>query len=109
MTGYFEVKKNSSDEFSFNLKSGNHKVILSSQIYITRQGALGGVASVQQNASNDTRFNRLTAKSNEPYFVLKATNGEVIGKSEMYSNTSSMEDGIVSVKQNGVSTTLREI
>ena len=42
MTGYFEVKKNSSDEFSFNLKSGNHKVILSSQIYNTRQGALGG-------------------------------------------------------------------
>ena len=84
MTGYFEVKKNSSDEFSFNLKSGNHKVILSSQIYNTRQGALGGVASVQQNASNDTGFKRrLTAKSNEPYFVLKATNGEVIGKSEM--------------------------
>ncbi len=109
MTGYFEVKQNSSDEYSFNLKSGNHKVILSSQIYNTRQGALGGVASVQQNASNDSGFKRLTAKSNEPYFVLKATNGEVIGKSEMYANTSSMEDGIVSVKQNGVLTTLREI
>ncbi len=109
MAGYFEVKQNGLEEYSFNLKSANHKVILSSQIYDTRQRALSGVASVQQNASNDTRFNRMTTKGNEPYFVLRATNGEVIGKSEMYSNTSSMEDDIVRVKQNGVSTTLREI
>ncbi len=109
MTGYFELKQSGSDQYSFNLKSGNHEIILTSQSYNTRQGALKGVASVQQNATDDGNFDRLTAKSNEPYFVLKAGNGEVIGKSEMYSSTSSMEVGIASVKKNGVSTTLHEI
>lgn len=33
-------------------------------------------------------------------FNLKAGNGEVIGKSEMYSSTSAMENGIASVMRN---------
>ena len=39
--------------------------------------------------------------SGDPYFVLKAANHEIIGKSEMYSSTSAMENGIESVKKNG--------
>jgi uncharacterized protein YegP (UPF0339 family) len=108
MTGYFEVTQSRSDKYSFNLKSKNHKVILSSQTYNTRQGALNGVASVQRNALLDNHFGRLTAKSNEPYFILRAGNGEVIGRSEMYASTSGMEDGIASVKANAASTTMRE-
>ena len=34
-------------------------------------------------------------------FVLTATNGQTIGKSEMYSRSSGMENGIASVKKNG--------
>ena len=33
-------------------------------------------------------------------FVLTATNGQTIGKSEMYSRSSGMENGIASVKKN---------
>ena len=40
------------------------------------------------------------AKDGSPYFVLKAANGEPIGKSEMYKTTSSMENGIASVARN---------
>ena len=40
------------------------------------------------------------SKADEPYFVLKAANGEVIGTSEMYSSTSAMRKGIASVKKN---------
>ena len=35
-----------------------------------------------------------------PFFNLKATNGQVIGKSEMYSSKSACENGIESVKKN---------
>ncbi len=45
-------------------------------------------------------FNRKEAKDGCPYFNLKASNGQVIGSSEMYSNNSAMENGIVSVKEN---------
>ena len=44
---------------------------------------------------------RKASKKGEPYFVLKAANGEVIGKSEMYSGNSGIENGVASVKKNG--------
>ena len=109
MTGYFEVAQSRYNTYTFNLKSSNHKTILSSQTYQTREGALNGVASVQKNATLDDHFGRLTARTNEPYFVLSAGNGEVIGKSERYTSTNGMEDGIASVKANGTSTIMREI
>jgi uncharacterized protein YegP (UPF0339 family) len=43
---------------------------------------------------------RKNSKKGEPYFVLKAANGKVIGTSEMYSSESAMNDGIKSVKKN---------
>jgi len=36
----------------------------------------------------------------EPFFVLKAPNGQIIGKSEMYDSAKGMENGIASVKAN---------
>ncbi|MCB0638357.1 MAG: YegP family protein [Lewinella sp.] len=38
--------------------------------------------------------------------MLKASNGQVIGKGEMYSKAASMENGIASVKKNADSPTL---
>ena len=37
---------------------------------------------------------------NQPFFVLKAANGKIIGQSEMYSSAAAMEKGIASVKAN---------
>ena len=37
---------------------------------------------------------------NTYYFNLKATNGQVIGSSEMYSSESARENGIESIKKN---------
>jgi uncharacterized protein YegP (UPF0339 family) len=52
---------------------------------------------VKKNAGNDKRFERKTAKDGSPYFVMKAANGEPIGKSEMYKTKKSMENGVASV------------
>ncbi len=100
MPGKFEIKTGKSGKFSFNLKASNGQVILSSESYDTRKGAEGGIASVKKNAGSDARFERKTAKDGSAYFVLKASNGEVIGKSEMYKSVASMENGIVSVGKN---------
>jgi uncharacterized protein YegP (UPF0339 family) len=59
-----------------------------------------GVESVRKNATDDNRYERKTAKNDEAYFVLKAGNGEPLGRSETYSSTSAMENGIESVKKN---------
>ncbi len=100
MAGKFEIKTGKSGKFSFNLKASNGQVILSSETYDTRKGAEGGIASVRKNAGTDARFERKTAKDGSAYFVLKASNGEIIGKSEMYKTKASMENGIASVGKN---------
>ena len=100
MPGKFEIKTGKTGKFSFNLKASNGQVILTSESYDSRKGAEGGIASVKKNAGNDARFERKTAKDGSPYFVLKASNSEIIGKSEMYKTKRSMENGVASVGKN---------
>jgi uncharacterized protein len=101
MTGYYDLKKTVSGGFMFNLKAGNQEVILTSETYNTKQAAEAGIASVQTNSPTDERYERKSSIRDEPYFVLKATNNQTIGKSEMYPSSSAMENGITSVKANG--------
>lgn len=98
--GKFEIKKDKSGQFRFNLKATNGQVILSSEAYTTKPSCENGIASVKTNSQDDSKYDRKTAKDGSPYFNLKATNGQVIGTSEMYSGTSAMENGIASVKSN---------
>lgn len=99
MAGYFELKA-SGTQYMFNLKSGNHEVILTSERYTSKQGAQGGIASVKTNSPHDSRYQRKVATNGSPFFVLVAANGETLGRSELYSSTSAMENGISSVKAN---------
>lgn len=103
MAGKFELKKGKTGKFSFNLKSGNGQVVFTSQTYDNKRSATAGISSVKKNASKDTSYERKTSTKKQPYFVMKATNGQVIGKSQMYSNAVSMEKGIKSVGLNAPS------
>lgn len=100
MAGKFELKKTASDQFMFNLKAANGQVILTSEQYVSKSGALNGIASVKTNAPNDSSYERKLSSGNQPYFVMKASNHQIIGRSEMYSSQSAMENGIASVKSN---------
>jgi uncharacterized protein YegP (UPF0339 family) len=100
MAGKFEIKTAKNGKVHFNLKASNGQVLLTSEKYESRQGAEGGIASVKKNAGSDARFERKTSKDGSSYFVLKAANGEPLGKSEMYKTKRSMENGIASVGKN---------
>ncbi len=100
MAGKFELKQGNSGKFTFNLKSGNGQVILTSQPYEAKASAMTGIESVRKNSQDDARFVRKEATDGSPFFVLTATNGQTIGKSQMYSSASAMENGIASVKTN---------
>ena len=107
--GKFEVKTTSSGKTMFNLKAGNGQVILTSEQYNSKSACENGIESVRTNSQNDARFERKTAKDGSPYFNLKASNGQVIGKSEMYTSTSAMENGIASVKKNAPDAKVEEV
>jgi uncharacterized protein YegP (UPF0339 family) len=100
--------KRSGDQYMFNLKAGNHEVILTSERYTTKASAQDGIASVRQNSPIDERYQRKTATNGSPYFSLSAANGQSIGRSEMYSSAAARDAGIASVKTNGPSTVVKD-
>jgi uncharacterized protein YegP (UPF0339 family) len=104
MTGKYVITR-SGTEYLWNLKAGNGEKILTSERYSTKDSAKGGIESCKTNSPKDERYERRTSSASQPYFVLKAGNGEVIGTSEMYSSTSSRDNGIKSCKENGPSAT----
>ena len=101
MAASFDLKVTPSGKFMFNLKAGNGQTILTSELYESKGAAENGIESVRKNAGDDNRYERKESKKGEPYFSLKAGNGQSIGKSEMYSGNAGMENGIESVKTNG--------
>lgn len=109
MAGKFELKPTASGQFMFNLKASNGQVILTSEQYKEKRGAENGIESVRTNAPLDERYERKESKRNEPYFTLKAANGQVIGMSEMYSSKAAMENGIESVKNHAPDATLEDL
>lgn len=103
MAGKFVLENAKGGKFRFNLCAGNGQVILSSETYNSKKSAMNGIASVGKNCSNEKCIDRKVAKDGRPYFNLKSTNGQVIGKSQMYKSAASMEKGIRSVQNNGMS------
>jgi uncharacterized protein len=109
MAAKFEIKKTATGKFHFNLKAANGEVILSSEVYESKGAAESGIASVKTNALQDAQFERKTSAKNEPFFVLKAVNQQVIGRSEMYSSAAGCENGIASVKKNAAEATISDL
>lgn len=109
MAGYYQLKKGSSGKYSFNLVAANHEVILMSESYAAKSGAEGGIASVQKNGSDDAHFEKRVSAKQQPYFVLKAGNGSIVGTSEMYSGEAARDNGIESVKKNAPSTEIKDL
>lgn len=109
MIGTFEIKTTSNDRFVFNLKAGNGEVILTSGTLPTREEVAAVIASVRSSAPFDGQYERKVGANDKPYFVLKAVDGAVLGRSEMYSSHSSMENGIKSVMRNAATAAIKDL
>ncbi|ROT94729.1 DUF1508 domain-containing protein [Marinobacter sp. R17] len=101
MSARYELFTGSNSQYYFRLKASNDKTILQSEGYVNKGGAQNGVESVRQHSPFDKFYDRRTSNAREPYFVLYASNGKIIGTSQMYSSTYARDEGIASVKQNG--------
>lgn len=106
--GTFLVTKRKNDEFQFVLKAGNGQVILSSEGYSSKAACENGIESVRKNSQEDARFEKLESKNGKPYFNLKASNGQIIGNSELYESAAARDNGIESVKKNAPDSDVKE-
>ncbi|MGN6437301.1 MAG: YegP family protein [Agriterribacter sp.] len=106
--GKFTITKRTNGEFQFNLKASNGQTILSSEGYSTKTNCENGIESVRKNSQDDSKYDRKISTNGKFYFNLKATNGQIIGSSEMYESAAARDNGIASVKTNAPSATIEE-
>ncbi len=100
MKAKFQIfRSTANSQYYYRLRSANNEIILSGEGYTTKQSCLNGIASVKANAPFDSRYDRRIASNGQYYFVLKAANGEIIGRSELYVTTYSRDNGIAAVKR----------
>ncbi|MCX6216764.1 YegP family protein [Spirosoma sp.] len=101
--GRFVITTRKNGEFQFNLKAGNGQIILTSEGYSSKSACQNGVESVKINSQDDAKFDRKVSSNGKHYFSLKASNGQIIGSSELYESEASRDKGIASVKHNAPS------
>ncbi len=104
--GKFVISKRKNGEFQFRLKANNGQEILASEGYSSKANCENGIESVRKNSQDDNKFERKVSTNGKPYFNLKATNGQVIGTSELYESESGRDNGIESVKKNAPDATV---
>ena len=108
MAGKFVTSLGKDGKHYFNLKAGNGETILQSQGYASEKSCHGGIDSVRRNSQNTERFEKKTASNGKFYFVLTATNGQTIGKSQMYRTEKGCDNGMKSVATNAPDAALSE-
>ena len=100
MSGKFCISKGKDGKGYFNLKAGNGEVILQSQGYSSASGCTNGIESVRTNSQDESKFECREAKDGRFYFIIKANNGQEIGRSQMYKSNSGCKNGMASVATN---------
>ncbi|MBT8041320.1 MAG: YegP family protein [Xanthomonadales bacterium] len=108
MAGKFVVFKGKDGKDYFRLKAGNGEVIFTGQGYASRKSCLNGIESVRKNSQDPDRFDVRTAKNGRTYFVLTATNGQEVGRSQMYKSDSGCRNGMKSVTKNAADSAVVE-
>jgi uncharacterized protein YegP (UPF0339 family) len=98
--GAFELFVDVKGEYRFRLRSPNGQIVLASEGYKQKAGALNGIASVRENAPTYARFVLKDPSADDQYwFVLRAANNEIIGVSEMYKAAGGRAYGIYAVQR----------
>ena len=96
---YFNLwQSNANNQYYFNFRGNNHERVLQSEGYTTEANCRAGINSVKVLSPYDSSFSRFTANNGQPYFVMKANNGQSIASSETYTTTAARENAIDLVK-----------
>jgi uncharacterized protein YegP (UPF0339 family) len=96
----FQVKTGRDGQYYFNLTARNGQVILASEGYKAKEGCENCIETLKKISQDEKSFVRKTTKDGQSYFMMRAANGQSVGRSETYKTKESMENGIKSVKTN---------
>lgn len=90
----FQVFRGLDNGYYFHLRAGNGEIVLQSQGYSSRTGAVNGATSVKANGASAASYQLLEAANGQWYFVVKAGNGAVVAHGETYASKSNAQRAI---------------
>ncbi len=93
----FVIAEGSTGKFHFNLHAKNGEIVLSSESYTTEAAALNGTFSVFDNGQKEARYDLKEARDGRWYFNIRASNGQVVATSQMYSTKGNANRAIDSI------------
>lgn len=96
----FEKRKGTDSEWYWSLYAPNNKIILQSEGYQSKWGAIRGTLSVRFNSIRRNKFQEFIGEDGEFRFRLTAMNNKIIGASEGYKRKDGRSNGIDSVQKN---------
>ncbi len=85
--GSFDLWQASDAQWHFHLLAGNHRILVTSEAYESRTGAINGALSVMDNGVDRSRY-RVVQAANGWLLHVVAGNGEIIGHTQSYSSKS---------------------
>ncbi len=94
--GKVELWKSTDGQFRFHLVSGNGRILLTSEGYTSRTGALNGVLSVLDNGVDPAQYQLNKTASGKYNLHLRAANYETIGFTETYASKSNATRAVTS-------------
>lgn len=94
----FEVFRNDAGgKFYYRLKSPNGETILASEGYERKAFALNGIQAVRRHAGESSNYEIKPTSGGKWHFVLRASNGEPVGSSQLYGRRYDARHGIAAV------------
>jgi hypothetical protein len=84
----FETLTGADGQTYFHLRAANGEIVLQSEGYTDKAGAINGVASVRENGGLVASYEVIETGNHQAFFHLQAGNGEIIGSSEVYASLS---------------------
>jgi uncharacterized protein YegP (UPF0339 family) len=93
--GKFDLWQATDGQWHFHLKSGNGRILLTSEAYTSRTAAINGVLSVLDNGVDPAQYELVQAE-NGYLLHLVAPNHEIISFSQSYATKSSAKRAITS-------------
>jgi uncharacterized protein YegP (UPF0339 family) len=94
--GKFDLWQASDAQWHFHLKSGNGAILLTSEAYTTRTGAINGALSTMNNGVDTAQYKAVAAANGGYLLHLVAGNNEIISFSQVYSSKSNATRAIAS-------------
>ncbi len=94
--GKFDLWQATDGQWHFHLKSGNGAILLTSEAYTSRTGAINGALSTMTNGVDTAQYKAVLAQNGGYLLHLVAANNEIISFSQVYASKSNATRAIAS-------------